>query len=83
MDSLGDKYVALHRIGVKLSPLFSFGIGEMVVYSNRSIDAAYLNPIIFFESVQRSRKDRDNTFLVFDATSNLSDRIPDARFFAL
>ena len=75
VDSLGDKYVALHRIGVKLSPLFSFGIGEMVVYSNRSIDAAYLNPIIFFESVQRSRKDRDNTFLVFDATSNLSDRI--------
>ena len=75
MDSLGDKYIALHRIGIELSPLLSFGIGEMVVYSNRSVDAAYLNPVIFFESVQRSRKDRDNTFLVFDAAATLYDGI--------
>lgn len=71
--TLADKYIAVHRIGITFSRYFDFGINEMVIYSNRSVDAAYLNPFIFFESVQRARKERDNTFLVFDFKSSLFD----------
>jgi len=71
--TLADKYIAVHRIGMMVSRYVDFGINEMVIYSNRSVDAAYLNPFIFFESVQRARKERDNTFLVFDVKSSPRD----------
>jgi hypothetical protein len=38
----------------------------MAIYSNRSIDFAYLNPFIVLESAQRSREERDNILWAFD-----------------
>ena len=61
-----DKYLAAHRLELSFPSLFDIGFQEMVVYSNRSIDGAYLNPIILLESAQRSRDERDNNFWAFD-----------------
>lgn len=61
-----DKFVAAHRLDIAFTKYLQFGIQEFEIYSNRSVDLGYLNPISFFESVQRARGERDNGFLGFD-----------------
>lgn len=61
-----DKYFAAHRLEYSLGNILDLGIQEITIYSNRSVDLGYLNPVTFFESVQRSRGERDNGFLAFD-----------------
>ena len=61
-----DKYFAAHRLELSFPGLFDVGAQEMVIYSNRSPDLAYLNPITVIESAQRSRGERDNVFWAFD-----------------
>lgn len=63
---VADKYIAAHRFEFALNNYFNLGIQELSIYSNRSVDLGYLNPLTFFESVQRSRGERDNGFLAFD-----------------
>jgi hypothetical protein len=61
-----SKYIALSRIGVTPSSNFSFGISQIIIYANRPLELAYMNPFLFFESAQRSLNDLDNSFLAFD-----------------
>lgn len=61
-----DKYFAAHRIEFSFPSLFDVGFQEMVIYSNRSVDLAYLNPVTLIESAQRSRGERDNVLWAFD-----------------
>jgi hypothetical protein len=61
-----DKYFAAHRFEFSFPRLFDIGFQEMVIYSNRSPDLAYLNPLIVIESAQRSRGERDNVYWAFD-----------------
>jgi hypothetical protein len=63
---VADKYFAAHRIEFSFRGLFDIGGQEMVIYSNRSPDLAYLNPVTLIESAQRSREERDNVFWAFD-----------------
>ena len=39
--TIPDKYIGYHRIGFNISKHFSFGIGEMIIYNNRSIDCFF------------------------------------------
>ncbi|MDI6778950.1 MAG: capsule assembly Wzi family protein [Bacteroidota bacterium] len=64
---VADKYFAAHRLELSLGNSIDLGVQEITIYSNRSVDLGYLNPVTFFESVQRSRQERDNGFLAFDA----------------
>jgi hypothetical protein len=64
-----DKYFAAHRLGLSFPGVLDFGFQEMYIYSNRSIDLAYLNPFILLESVQRARGERDNGLWAFDAST--------------
>jgi len=61
-----DKYFAAHRLELSFPSLFDIGFQEMVIYSNRAPDLAYLNPITLIESAQRSRGERDNVMWAFD-----------------
>ncbi len=63
---VADKYFAAHRLEFSFPRLFDVGFQEMAIYSNRSIDLAYLNPFIVLESAQRSREERDNVLWAFD-----------------
>ncbi len=67
---IADKYFAAHRLELSFPGVLSVGLQEMVVYSNRSVDLAYLSPLSFIESVQRSRGERDNVFWAFDVKTN-------------
>ena len=63
----GSKYLAVSRLGINPIPDLELGISQMVIYANRSFEAAYLNPFLFWESAQRSLGDLDNSFLSVDA----------------
>ncbi len=63
---VADKYLAAHRLEFAINNYIDLGVQELSIYSNRSVDLGYLNPLTFFESVQRSREERDNGFLAFD-----------------
>ena len=65
-----DKYIAAHRLEFSFPGLFDIGGQEMVIYSNRSVDLAYLTPVIVLESAQRARGERDNTLWSFDVQTH-------------
>ena len=60
------KYVAVSRMGYQANQDLSFGLTQMIIYSDRPFELAYLNPFLFWESAQRSMNDLDNSFLAFD-----------------
>jgi hypothetical protein len=68
-----SKYVAVSRLGYQANDDLSFGVSQMVIYSNRPFEAAYLNPFLFWESAQRSMNDLDNSFLSFDSRYHIMD----------
>ncbi len=64
--SKGSKYLAVSRLGITPFPELKLGLTQMIIYANRPIEAAYLNPFLFWESAQRSLGDLDNSFLALD-----------------
>ena len=70
-----SKYIAISRFGVSPNSNLSLGISQMIIYSNRPIEAAYLNPFLFWESAQRSLNDLDNSFLTFDGKFRVIDGV--------
>lgn len=65
--TIPSKYIATHRFSV-LGDWGEVSFFEHVVYSDRQIDLAYLNPISFFKSLEHSLRDRDNAGIGFDFT---------------
>ncbi len=61
-----EKFIAGHRIQYKPINNFKLSISELVVYGNRSIELAYLNPISFFWAQEHNLGDLDNVLLAFD-----------------
>lgn len=76
--SVQEKYFAYHRLGFNINPFIKIALGEVAVYGDRAIDLSYLVPFSFFKSVEHSNRDRDNTMLFFDITSNV---IPNSKLF--
>ena len=70
IKGISDKYIGYHRFGIDFSKDFTLGLGEIIIYGDRSIDFAYLNPFSFYKSIEHSNQDRDNAMLFFDFTNN-------------
>lgn len=68
--TISDKFLSYHRFGFDLSKHLQFGIGEMAVYANRSMDLSYLNPFNYYKSIEHINKDRDNLLIFFDLVNN-------------
>lgn len=68
-----SKYLAISRLGFMPNCDLSLGVSQMIIYSGRPFEAAYLNPFLFWESAQRSLNDLDNSFLVFDGRYRMID----------
>jgi hypothetical protein len=77
VNVVGEKYIGYHRLGIKASESTEFGVGEFIIYANRSVEFSYLNPFNFYKSVEHAGRDRDNAMLFFDV-SNKS--IPGLKF---
>jgi len=71
-DSEGyeNRFFVGHRIDIKAGNNFYIGLNETIIYGGlgRSIELAYLNPLMFFHSFQLNENYDDNTFLGLDVT---------------
>ena len=64
------KYLAAHRGALEFGKSgFELGFNEMIIQhrSNGGLDLNYLNPIIFYRSVERDLGSGDNALIAFDA----------------
>jgi len=61
-----EKYVAAHRLEYRPWWRVTVGLTESIIYGERDIDPAYLNPLLLFWSAQHSSHDRDNETLSAD-----------------
>ncbi len=77
MKEVGIKNFVYHRFGFKFKKTF-IGVGETVIYNDRSVDLSYLNPFNFYKSAEHANQDRDNAMLFFDL-QNFS--VPHFKFF--
>lgn len=74
--TFSSKYLTSHRLGISLlNNNLELGFSEMVIYSNRPPEIAYLTPLIFFKSVEHSLQDRDNSLISFDAAARVIPKI--------
>lgn len=66
------KYAVFHRLGITLGHHLNIGLFESVVfgrkdnYINDTFDFAYLNPIIFYRSVEQQLGSADNALIGMD-----------------
>lgn len=75
------KYATFHRLGYDLTKNINIGLSECVVAASqnpnghRGFELQYLNPVIFYRSVEQYIGSPDNSFLNADATIRLLKRI--------
>lgn len=66
-STIPDKFLVMHRFAFR--PKWGeIALWESVIYSNRSIDFGYLNPLSFLKSLEHALRDRDNSMMGIDAT---------------
>ena len=66
-STIPDKFLVMHRFAFR--PKWGeIALWESVIYSNRSIDFGYLNPLTFLKSLEHALRDRDNSMMGIDAT---------------
>ncbi|MEJ8758513.1 hypothetical protein WG947_15980 [Pontibacter sp. H259] len=77
-DVLFDKkYMAFHRLGVQITDNFDLGISETVIFGRRKgrFELQYLNPIIFYRSIEQAIGSEDNVTLAADFRWNIWNRV--------
>ncbi len=62
------RWIALHRLEVQLPAGFRVGLSEMIAWSARGLDLAYLNPVVPLFFAELDNHDRDNAVFGFDVT---------------
>lgn len=67
-SSYGRKYLAAHRLEIKIAPWLFMAGSEAVVYGKRGIEFQYLNPIMPYHVAEHHLGDRDNNAIGFDLT---------------
>ncbi len=62
-----ERWIAAHRLEAAVTPSLDIGFQEVVVYGDRGIQAAYLNPITPYWAAQSYFGDKDNVMMALDA----------------
>ena len=68
------KYMALHRLGINITDRFNLGVYEAVIFgqddttTGTSFELDYLNPIVFYRTIEQSGGSQDNAILGADFT---------------
>ena len=60
------KYIAAHRLEIAVTDNLDIGLNEVVVYGDRGLEFAYLNPIMFYRSAEHYLGDMDNATMSAD-----------------
>ena len=73
---LPKKYAAIHHLDVSVNKWLNIGLFESVVFGRRDrFDFGYLNPIIFYRSIELQNGSFDNSLAGLDFKANLPQRI--------
>ncbi len=68
-SGLGSKYFAAHRLEITILPWLIVSGSESVVYGNRGIELAYLNPIMPYHVAEHHLGDKDNNAMGLDVVT--------------
>jgi hypothetical protein len=73
---LPKKYAAIHHLDVSVTKWLNIGLFEGVVFGRRDrFDFGYLNPIIFYRSIEQQNGSFDNSVAGLDVKANLAKKI--------
>lgn len=75
-DTLLDrKYAVMHHLSMNVTRWLNIGLFESVIFSRKNhFDFQYMNPIIFYRSVEGSVGSPDNAFVGLDFKANIAHR---------
>lgn len=69
------KYIAAHYLSIRPTPNLEIGLFEAVVFSRKAqFELQYLNPIIFYRTIEQAVGSPDNVLLGFNAKWNIARR---------
>lgn len=76
-DTLLDrKYAAMHHLSMNVTKWLNVGLFEGVIFGRKNrFDFQYLNPIIFYRSVEGNVGSPDNALVGLDYKANLAHRV--------
>lgn len=73
---LPKKYAAMHHLDVNVTKWLNIGLFEGVIFGRKDrFDFGYLNPIIFYRSVEQQNGSFDNSVAGLDVKANLPKQI--------
>jgi hypothetical protein len=73
---IGKKYAAMHHLDVSVNKWLNIGLFEGVIFGRKDhFDFGYLNPIIFYRSIEQQNGSFDNSVIGLDAKANLDRKI--------
>lgn len=73
---IGKKYAAMHHLDIAFTKWLNVGLFEGVVFGRRDrFDFGYLNPIIFYRSIELQNGSFDNSVAGLDVKANLAKKI--------
>jgi len=73
---LPKKYAAMHHLDVAVNKWLNIGLFEGVIFGRKDrFDFGYLNPIIFYRSIEHQNGSFDNSVAGLDAKANLAKKI--------
>ncbi|MBL7739528.1 MAG: hypothetical protein JNK14_09930 [Chitinophagaceae bacterium] len=72
---IGKKYAAMHHLDIALTKWLNVGLFEGVVFGRKDrFDFGYLNPVIFYRSIELQNGSYDNSVVGLDAKANIAHR---------
>ncbi|MBC6992267.1 hypothetical protein [Hymenobacter sp. BT491] len=71
------KYFAFHHLSLDVTPNFNIGVFESIVFGRGKgrFELQYLNPIIFYRSIEQAVGSNDNALLGLDFKWNIKKRV--------
>ncbi|MBN1782966.1 hypothetical protein JW948_17665 [bacterium] len=64
----GPKFIAAHRLELRVFPWLLVAGSESVIYGNRDVEPMYLNPLMPYHVAEHHLGDRDNNTMALDIT---------------
>ncbi len=72
---IGKKYAAMHHLDINVTRWLNIGLFEGVVFGRPNrFDFGYLNPVIFYRSVEQQNGSFDNSVIGLDAKANIAKK---------
>lgn len=72
---IGKKYAAMHHLDVNVTKWLNIGLFEGVIFGRPNrFDFAYLNPIIFYRSIEQQNGSFDNSVAGLDFKANVAKK---------